>query len=107
MTNSTLSDVPTSAPGLARGSIGPAHIVFFVVAAAAPLASVVGASPAAFAFGNGAGVPGVYLLAGLLYLVFSVGFTAMSRFAGSAGGFYTYVARGLGRSAWRRPAWRS
>lgn len=97
MTNSTLSDVPTSSPGLARGSIGPAHIVFFVVAAAAPLASVVGASPAAFAFGNGAGVPGVYLLAGLLYLVFSVGFTAMSRFAGSAGGFYTYVAKGLGR----------
>lgn len=40
------------------GSIGVGHIVFFVVAAAAPLTSVVGASPAAFAFGNGAGVPG-------------------------------------------------
>ena len=83
--------------GLAQNSVGTAHIVFFVVAAAAPLASVVGASPAAFAFGNGAGVPGVYLLAGLLYFIFSVGFTAMSRFAGSAGGFYTYVAKGLGR----------
>lgn len=97
MTNSPLPDAQPTAPQLARGSIGPAHIVFFVVAAAAPLASVVGASPAAFAFGNGAGVPGIYLLAGLLYLVFSVGFTAMSRFAGSAGGFYTYVAKGLGR----------
>ncbi|MBO9455739.1 APC family permease [Paracoccus sp. R12_1] len=84
---------------LARNSIGTPHIVFFVVAAAAPLASVVGASPAAFAFGNGAGVPGVYLMAGLLYLVFSVGFTAMSRSAGSAGGFYTYIAKGLGRPA--------
>ena len=85
--------------GLARNSVGTTHIVFFVVAAAAPLASVVGASPAAFAFGNGAGVPGVYLLAGLMYLIFSVGFTAMSRSAGSAGGFYTYIAKGLGRPA--------
>ncbi|MFT4014577.1 MAG: hypothetical protein QM682_14505 [Paracoccus sp. (in: a-proteobacteria)] len=33
--------------GLARNSIGTTHIVFFVVAAAAPLASVVGVSPAA------------------------------------------------------------
>lgn len=92
---------PVSSPGgqLARNSINTVHIVFFVVAAAAPLASVVGASPAAFAFGNGAGVPGVFLLAGLLYLVFSVGFTAMSRFMSSAGGFYTYIAKGLGRPA--------
>lgn len=85
--------------GLARNAIGTTHIVFFVVAAAAPLASVVGASPAAFAFGNGAGVPGVYLLVGLLYLVFSVGFTAMTRFSGSVGGFYAFITKGLGRPA--------
>lgn len=85
--------------GLARNSIGTTHIVFFVVAAAAPLASVVGASPAAFAFGNGAGVPGVYVLVGLLYLIFSVGFTAMTRFSGSVGGFYAFITRGLGRPA--------
>ena len=85
--------------GLARNSVGTTHIVFFVVAAAAPLASVVGASPAAFAFGNGAGVPGVYLLVGLLYLLFSVGFTAMTRHAGSVGGFYAFITKGLGRPA--------
>lgn len=90
---------PDASGQLARNSINTTHIIFFVVAAAAPLASVVGASPAAFAFGNGAGVPGVFLLVGMLYLVFSVGFTAMSRFAGSAGGFYTYIAKGLGRPA--------
>ena len=98
MSQSASAGTPHRA-GLARNSIGTTHIVFFVVAAAAPLASVVGASPAAFAFGNGAGVPGVYLLVGLLYLVFSVGFTAMARHAGSAGGFYTYISRGLGRPA--------
>jgi len=84
---------------LATNSIGLLHIVFFVVAAAAPLTAVVGASPAAFAFGNGAGVPGAFVLAGLLYLVFSVGFTAMSRYVGGAGAFYTYIARGIGKPA--------
>lgn len=78
--------------GLARGSIGTAHIVFFVVArddrAAAPLTAVVGASTAAFAFGNGAGVPAVFLLVGLFYLLFSAGFTAMSRFVATSSGFY-------------------
>lgn len=84
---------------LARNSIGLLHIVFFVVAAAAPLTAVVGATPVAFAFGNGPGVPGAFVLAGLLYLVFSVGFTAMGRHVGGAGAFYTYIAQGIGRPA--------
>ncbi|MBT9246415.1 APC family permease (plasmid) [Gemmobacter fulvus] len=95
-------DATTGAPEgerLARNSIGLAHIVFFVVAAAAPLTAVVGATPVAFAFGNGAGVPGAFVLAGLLYLIFSVGFTAMSRHVGGAGAFYTYIAQGIGRPA--------
>lgn len=84
---------------LTSGSIGLGHIIFFVIAAAAPLTAVVGASPPAFAFGNGAGVPGAYLLAGILYLIFSTGFTAMSRHVGTTGGFYVYIAQGLGRPA--------
>ena len=39
------------------------------------------------------------MLAGLLYLVFSVGFTAMSRHVGGAGAFYTYIAQGIGKPA--------
>ncbi len=86
-----------SEPQLKRGSVGLLQIVFFVVAAAAPLTAVVGGSPGAFAFGNGAGVPGAYVLAGALYLLFSVGFTAMSRFVGNTGAFYSYITHGLGR----------
>lgn len=88
-----------AAPGgrLRRDAVGVPHIVFFVLAAAAPLTAVVGASPAAFAFGNGAGVAGTYLLVGALYLLFSVGFTTMNRFVGSAGGFYPFIAHGLGK----------
>jgi len=94
--DATVSD---TGPRLARNSVGLAHIVFFVVAAAAPLTAVVGASPAAFAFGNGAGVPGAFVLAGLLYLIFSVGFTAMGRHVEAAGAFYTYISQGIGRPA--------
>lgn len=94
--DATVSD---TGPRLARNSVGLAHIVFFVVAAAAPLTAVVGASPAAFAFGNGAGVPGAFVLAGLLYVIFSVGFTAMGRHVEAAGAFYTYISQGIGRPA--------
>jgi amino acid transporter len=93
------ASMPAPAERLAKNSVGLAHIVFFVVAAAAPLTAVVGASPAAFAFGNGAGVPGAFVLAGILYLIFSVGFTAMSRHVGGAGAFYTYISQGIGKPA--------
>ena len=82
---------------LRRDAVGVAHVVFFVVAAAAPLTAVVGVTPAAFAFGNGPGVPGTFILVGVLYLLFSVGFTTMNRFVTSAGGFYPYIVAGLGR----------
>ena len=97
MTLQSSADGPTDR--LAKNSVGLAHIVFFVVAAAAPLTAVVGATPAAFAFGNGAGVPGAFVLAGILYLLFSVGFTAMSRHVGGAGAFYTYITHGIGKPA--------
>lgn len=90
---------PAGQERLSKNSVGLAHIVFFVVAAAAPLTAVVGASPAAFAFGNGAGVPGAFVIVGLLYLLFSVGFTAMSRHVGGTGAFYTYIASGIGKEA--------
>lgn len=85
------------ASGLSKNAVGLAQIVFFVVAAAAPLTAMVGATPAAFSLGNGAGVPGVFVLAGLMYLVFSMGYAAMSRHISNAGAFYAYIANGLGR----------
>src|SRR5215510_14796351 len=83
---------------LRKNALGVPHIVFFVVAAAAPLTAVVGVTPASFSLGNGPGVPGTFLLVGVLYLLFSAGFTAMSSHVGSAGGFYPYIVAGLGPS---------
>lgn len=80
-----------------RRTLTTPKIVFLVVAAAAPLAALVGTVPLAFAIGAGAGVPATFVLAGLTLLCFSSGYAAMSTRIVNTGGFYTYMARGLGR----------
>ncbi|MGY4099344.1 APC family permease [Nocardia sp. R16R-3T] len=97
----TASDNEPDRPGragLRPGRLGTAAIVFFVIAAVAPMAAVVGASPVVFA-ANGVAAPATYLLAALLFAVFSVGYVAMSRHITNAGGFVAYVARGIGPRA--------
>ncbi|SEM93623.1 APC family permease [Cryobacterium luteum] len=89
----------TSAPetALHKGRLGVLGIVFFVVAAAAPLVGMTGAVPVAIVLGNGAAAPGAYLIVGLTLLVFSVGYAAMSQRVTNAGAFFAYIGRGLGR----------
>ena len=79
--------------------LGVASIVFMVLAAVAPMGAVIGVVPLAIALGNGAGAPGAWLLAGAVLLFFAIGYAAMSRHVTNAGGFYTYIARGLGKPA--------
>ena len=81
---------------LAKNRLGTVGVVFFVVAAAAPLVGMTGALPVAIVLGNGAAAPGAYLAAGLVLLVFSVGYSAMSHRVTNAGAFFAYVGRGLG-----------
>lgn len=78
-------------------SLGVLGILFFVLSAQAPLTGIAGAVPIAIAIGNGAGAPAAYLAAGVVVLLFSVGFVAMGRHVVDAGAFYTYIGKGLGR----------
>lgn len=48
---------------LKKGRLGVFGIVFFVVAASAPLVGMTGAVPVAMVLGNGAATPGAYLAA--------------------------------------------
>jgi amino acid transporter len=80
-----------------RGQLGLVGIAFMVIAGAAPLTVVGGPVPIAFANGNGAGVPMMFILTGVVLVFFAVGFTAMSRFVPAAGAFYSYVFVGIGR----------
>ncbi|MCF2525815.1 APC family permease [Yinghuangia soli] len=94
---------PASGPASAEaayappGKLGVAHIVFFVVAASAPLTVAAGGIPQSLAVTGTTGIPLVYLLLAAMLAVFSVGYAAMSRRITGAGAFYAYVSHGLGR----------
>ena len=88
------TDAQTS---LNKGRLGTVGIVFFVVAAAAPLVGMTGAVPVAIVLGNGAAAPGAYLVVGITLLLFSVGYAAMSQRVTNAGAFFAYIGRGLDR----------
>lgn len=97
----TKSDPPSArseavGAGALRQSLGAWQLILLVVAAAAPMAAVVGIVPVAFAFGNGAGVPLTVVGVSAVLALFSVGYSAMSRRVVSTGAFYSYVTHGLG-----------
>ena len=86
------------------GSTGPrklttSRVVFVIIAAAAPMAAMVGNTPLALLYGNGPGLPAAYVIATAALLCFCVGYAAMSRRVVNIGAFYTYVARGIGKPA--------
>lgn len=77
--------------------LSTAYIVFLVIAAAAPLASMIGNLPIAIARGTGANVPIAFLIAGVILIAFTTGYAFIGRRVVSTGAFYTYVAEGLGK----------
>ncbi|NPT40998.1 amino acid permease [Paraburkholderia sp. 1N] len=86
-----------AADELKTNVLGLWQIVFLVISAAAPLTGMLGAVPPAMSLGNGIGVPGAFVIAGVVLLIFSIGFASMSRHVVRAGAFYAYITAGLGR----------
>ncbi|MFG2112057.1 APC family permease [Streptomyces sp. NPDC048718] len=80
-----------------RGDLGVASIVFMVTAAASPLGVIGGPVPLGIADGNGTGFPATYVVAGVVLLLFAIGFLAMTPHVRTTGTFASYVERGLGR----------
>ena len=90
---------------LKKDAIGVLGILFFVLSAQAPLTCVVGIGAIAITLGNGPAFPSAYLIVGVVMLVFSVGFTAMTRHVSNHGGFSALIEAGLGRRAGAVAAW--
>ncbi|MCO1658670.1 APC family permease [Pseudonocardia sp. S2-4] len=84
---------------LRRRRLGVIHLVFFTVAASAPLTVLGGGVTTAFAVTGVPGVPLAFLILALSLAIFAAGYAAMSRFVANAGAFYSYLAQGLGRVA--------
>lgn len=95
----TTPEVEISVPdtALRRRRIGVADIVFFVVAASAPLTVTAGGMPQSLAATGVVGQPPLYAGLAVVLIVFSVGYAAMSRYISNAGAFYAYIGQGLGR----------
>ncbi|MBU6243769.1 MAG: amino acid permease [Actinomycetales bacterium] len=85
------------AEGRSRSSLTTRRVIFLVIAAAAPMAAMVGNIPLAVIFGNGPGVPAAFVIATVILLCFAIGYAAMSRRVVNTGAFYTYIARSLGK----------
>ena len=86
-----------SVPQLRRRRLGVIHLVFFTVAASAPLTVLGGGVTTTFAVTGSAGVPLSFLVLAVALALFAVGYAAMSRHVANAGAFYSYLATGLGR----------
>ncbi len=84
---------------LGAGRIGVPALVFMIVAASAPLTAVAGGVTSNYAVTGLLGIPLSFLVLGVVLLLFSVGYAAMSRHVHNAGAFFAYIARGLGKPA--------
>jgi amino acid transporter len=80
---------------LKKNALGVWEIAFFVIAASAPV-FVINVAFTAYQLG-GIGAPSGYLIGGIFLLFFAIAFTAMSKYIKSAGAFYAYICRGMGK----------
>lgn len=82
---------------LAAGSLGTIAVIFCIVTAAAPIAGLLFNGPLAV-LGAGWAAPAAFLVVGVVLTIFAVGYVQMAKRVSAAGGFYTFVSHGLGRT---------
>ncbi|MBD1554098.1 APC family permease [Pseudomonas typographi] len=90
---------------LKRDTLDTKDLVLLVLAAVAPMGIVVSLTTLSIALGTGAGTPGTYIVAALIFSVFAVGYLKMSQRITNAGAFYAYISAGFGERAGRIAAW--
>jgi amino acid transporter len=99
------TSAPTAPPAaddgeqLHKRALGVPDIVFFIVAASAPLTVVAGGVASTYLVTGNAGVPLLFLLLGAVLALFVTGYAAMSHHLTNAGAFYAYVAKGISKIA--------
>ncbi len=85
----------TAAPAYQRTMTGW-HVALLMIAAAAPLSSMLGNVPGGLIFGNGAGLPAAFLAAALLMAILLIVYLELHRSLPGVAGFSSYVKAGLG-----------
>jgi amino acid transporter len=92
-------DVSSNAdvPKLQGKAVGLVGVLFLTVTGAAPESAMLGNVPFAAGYGTGIHTPAAFLLATIVLTIFCVGYAAMATKVSSVGGFYSFIAQGLGR----------
>ena len=98
----TVTSVDVSGRGdvekLKGGSLGLVSVLFLCITGSAPLAVFMFNFPFVVGAGNERYAPAAFLFATIVLTIFSVGYVQMARKLRAAGGMFTYVSHGLGRS---------
>ncbi|MEV5886466.1 APC family permease [Streptomyces sp. NPDC052020] len=79
--------------------LGTGGLLLSVLAATGPLMVVAGVMPTTYAVMGIVGQPLLFVVLGVVLILFSVGYAEMSRHVHNAGAFYAYISRGLGGTA--------
>ena len=98
------SDEPNGQPPASK-RIGTVSLALMIIAASAPLTVLAGGVSSNYAVTGLLGVPLSFLILGVVLALFAVGYAALSARVRTAGAFYAYVARGLGRVTGVSAAW--
>lgn len=85
--------------------IGTFSLALMIIAASAPLTVLAGGVSSNYGVTGLLGVPLSFLILGVILALFAVGYAALSARVRTAGAFYAYVARGLGRVTGVSAAW--
>jgi amino acid transporter len=78
-------------------AVGLMGVLFLTVTGAAPESAMLGNVPFAAGFGTGIYAPAAFVLATIVLVIFCIGYATMASQVSSVGGFYSYIAQGLGR----------
>ncbi len=98
----TTATGPTAPEKLRRTALGTSDIVFFIVAASAPLTVIAGGVASTYLVTGNAGVPLLFIVLGAILALFVTGYAAMSHHITNAGAFYAYVSHGHQQGDGRR-----
>ncbi|QLJ12581.1 APC family permease [Pseudomonas putida] len=90
---------PESEAKQLKGTMSTTEIVCSVLAFNGPFSVVTGYAPVIIGVGHTLGVPLIFLLCGVLFMLFAVGFTTMGQHLENPGAFYSYITAGLGKPA--------
>jgi amino acid transporter len=90
---------PNSMKMLKGGAVGIMAVMFMAASGSAPITAMTGNVPIIVGYGNGIYAPGAYVVAGVILIIYTIGYAAMSRHVTSTGSFYGYISHGLGQGA--------